>query len=145
MKSPMFVAVLSSLAITLPLATRSIAQSQFPSDLQVVTPELHARVTDITTGPGAGFFNAHPWQFKVSKDGNGYIYSGKNIETDRGIRLAGGRVTKAQGKHVYKWNNAGTIYQVTWRVADPMYARLQVFDRQGKALLNKLMWTPIGN
>jgi hypothetical protein len=144
MKSSIFLATVT-LAIVVMFAPTSLAQIHAPNLRQPIRPEFSARAIDITTAPGAGFFNAHPWEIKIFKDGDSYIYSGKNIDTKTGISLANGRLTKSQGKHFYKWRNSGTIYQVTWRATDPLYARLQVFDRQGKEILNKLMWTPTGD
>jgi RecG-like helicase len=143
MKLPIFLAILSIAIATSPWANRSLAHSHNQNTAHTRS-QMQAGMTDITTSPAVGFFNAHPWHFKISKEGNSYIYSGKNIETNRGIDLAGGKMLRSQGKQIYKWSN-GTIYQVTWRATDPMYARLQVFDRQGKEVLNKLMWTPTGN
>jgi hypothetical protein len=143
MKSLLVLAAGSLLATGSPFSPISLALSH--QQTSPLHSQLHAGITDITTSPAAGFFNAHPWEIKISKDGNSYIYSGKNIDTKTSISLASGRLTKSQGKHFYKWRNSGTLYQVTWQPTDPMYARLQVFDGRGKTLLNKLMWTPPEN
>jgi hypothetical protein len=133
--------VLSALAIStvmLPFSAGAIAQP--------VSSQMYAsRLADITSGPGEGFFNAHPWEIKVSRDDNGYVYSGKNIVTNTGITLAGGKLRMADGKHFYRWNNSGTVYLVTWQPGDPNYARVQVLGKNGREILNKLMWTPTGD
>ncbi len=133
--------VLSALAISnvmLPFSAGAIEQ---PARSQMYA----SRLADITTGPGEGFFNAHPWEIKVSRDDNGYVYSGKNIVTKTGITLAGGKLRTADGKHFYRWNNSGTVYLVTWQPGDPNYARVQVLGKNGREILNKLMWTPTGD
>jgi hypothetical protein len=123
--------VLSALAIStvmLPFSAGAIAQP--------VSSQMYAsRLAD----------NAHPWEIKVSRDDNGYVYSGKNIVTNTGITLAGGKLRMADGKHFYRWNNSGTVYLVTWQPGDPNYARVQVLGKNGREILNKLMWTPTGD
>ena len=140
MKPRIFSAILSILTIVVSFSTVS-------SIVQPVRAEIYASAVDITSEFGEGLFVKDTWEVKIFKDGskgNRYIYSGKQIGT-KGISLGGGRLTKSGGKHFYKWNNSGTVYQVTWQPQDPLYARVQVFDPRGKAIFNKLMWTPIGD
>lgn len=132
MKPGIILSALSILTIALPLSAVSISQS--------VRAELHAQADDITalsTG-GTSFFVSNDWEVSISRDGNGYIYSGKKTGK-QGITVVGGRLTKSGGKHFYKWNNAGTVYQVTWRPTDPNFARVQAFDRSGREVFNNLM------
>ncbi|WP_310421956.1 hypothetical protein [Chamaesiphon sp. VAR_48_metabat_135_sub] len=137
MKPEIFLSVLSILAISVPLANvASIAQP--------VHTELYAQAVDITSQSGEALFVKDRWEIKIFKDGNRYIYAGGQVGS-RGIRLTGGRLTKSGGKHFYKWNNAGTVYQVTWQPQDPLYARIQVFNPRGSEIFNNLMWTPIGD
>ena len=138
MKSAIVLSVLAILTATVPFSAGAIAQ---PAPAQMYA----SRLADITTGPGEGFFNANPWEIKVSRDDNGYVYSGKNIVTKTGITLAGGRLRTADGKHFYRWNNSGTVYLVTWQPGDPNFARVQVFGKNGREILNQLMWTPTGD
>jgi hypothetical protein len=139
-KPAIFLSILSVATISLPLVTIS-------SIVEPVRAESYASAVDITSQFGEGLFVKDTWEVKIFKDGNKgnrYIYSGKQIGT-KGISLAGGRLTKSGGKHFYKWNNSGTIYQVTWQPADPLYARVQVFDPRGRQIFNNLMWTPVGD
>jgi hypothetical protein len=70
--------------------------------------------------------------------GETYAYSMKNSKTKKNLVLQGGKLTKANGKYYYKWNNRGTIYQVTWKPSDAEYARVEVFDR-GHKVFNQLL------
>lgn len=135
MRSAIVLSVLTILTATATFASEAIAQ---PAPTQMYAN----RLPDITTGRGEGFFNAHPWNITVSRDDNGYVYAGKNVVTKTGITLAGGKLRMADGKHFYRWNNSGTVYLVTWQPGDPNYARVQVFGKNGREILNQLMWTP---
>ncbi len=112
MKSAIAFSALSFLTIrqSLPIAaveplTQNIAQP--------LSAKLHAQTVDITNTPKwKGYFFQNPWEIKVSRNGNNYIYAGKNNNTNKGIRITGGRLMRSGGKHFYKWNNGGTIYQV---------------------------------
>lgn len=136
MKPAIFLAVVSIL-VTVPLSTRS-------SIAQPSRAELYTQAVDITSQSGEALFVKDRWEVRIFKNGNRYIYAGRQ-SGERGISLTGGRLTKAGGKHFYKWNNSGTIYQVTWQPADPLYARVQVFDSRGSEIFNNLMWTPVGD
>ena len=133
MKSAMMLSILSILTISLPLAVVSIAQP--------VRAELQAEAGDILSITSEGklaVFVTNSWEVVIAKDVNGYTYSGKK-NGRRGIKISGGRLIKSGGKHFYKWNNAGTIYQIVWQPTDPHFARLQAFDLRGKEIFNELM------
>ncbi len=117
---------------------------ELPTEHHTSRTQLVARSVDITTQYGQALFVKDNWEVKISRDGNRFIYSGGE-NGKRGISLANGRLIRSQGKHFYKWNNAGTIYLVTWQPADPDFARVQVFDAGGSEIFNKLMWTPPEN
>jgi hypothetical protein len=148
MKLAIVLPALSLFAVTFLCSSRSIAAAipQAPASAEhcISRAELIARSVDITTQYGQALFVKDNWEVKISRDGNRFIYSGGE-HGKRGISLANGRLIKSGGKHFYKWNNAGTIYQVTWQPADPNFARVQVFDAGGSEIFNKLMWTPPEN
>jgi hypothetical protein len=139
MKLAIVLSALSLFAFTATCPSRSIA-----AEHRTIHPQLLARSVDITTQYGQALFVKDGWEVKISRDGNRFIYSGGE-NGKRGISLANGRLIKSGSKHVYKWNNAGTIYQVTWQPADPNFARVRVFDAGGNEIFNKLMWTPTGD
>jgi hypothetical protein len=136
-KVAVFLGALSSLAIAVPNAA-------LPFPDRVVRLALQNRLVDITSQFGQALFVKNEWEIKIFKAGNRYIYSGKQ-RGKPGIRLTGGKLTRAGGKHLYTWNNAGTIYRVTWQPQDPGYARIQVFEPRDREIFNELMWTPVGN
>ncbi len=105
---------------------------------QPTHPELYTKSFDITASPGNGLFIADGWEVKISKSSNGYTYQGKNSNVS--ITLFRGRSIKAGDKHIYKWNNSGTVYQVTWQPTDPKYIRVKIFNPRSKEIFNKLMW-----
>jgi hypothetical protein len=148
MKLAIVLPALSLFAVTFLCSSRSIAaaipQAPASAEHRISRAELIARSVDITTQYGQALFVKDNWEVKISRDGNRFIYSGGE-HGKRGISLANGRLIKSGGKHCYKWNNAGTIYQVTWQPADPNFARVQVFDAGGSEIFNKLMWTPPEN
>jgi hypothetical protein len=139
--------VLSAVVLYVPFVSSSVAaampQSATGADRSADATRT-ARAVDITTQYGQALFIRDRWEVKIARDGNRFIYSGGE-SGKRGISLANGRLVKAGDKHLYKWNNGGTIYQVTWQPADPNFARVQVFDPKGSEIFNKLMWTPPEN
>jgi hypothetical protein len=147
MKLAIVLPALSLFAVTVLCSSRSIAAAMpqaLPTEHHTSRTQLVARSVDITTQYGQALFVKDNWEVKISRDGNRFIYSGGE-NGKRGISLANGRLIRSQGKHFYKWNNAGTIYLVTWQPADPDFARVQVFDAGGSEIFNKLMWTPPEN
>jgi hypothetical protein len=117
------------------------------STVQPVRADFQPKAGDITTPDGAyegANFSGDGWQIQILKNSKGYIYSAKKNGIKE-IRIANGKLTKSGGKHIYKWNNGGTTYQVTWRPIDIHYARVQIFDRNGKEIFNKLMWNSDGD
>ncbi|WP_309736071.1 hypothetical protein [Chamaesiphon sp. OTE_75_metabat_556] len=147
MKLAIVLPALSLFAVTVLCSSRSIAAAmpqELPTEHHTSRTQLVARSVDITTQYGQALFVKDNWEVKISRDGNRFIYSGGE-NGKRGISLANGRLIRSQGKHFYKWNNAGTIYLVTWQPADPDFARVQVFDAGGSEIFNKLMWTPPEN
>jgi hypothetical protein len=147
MKLAVVLPALSLFVVTVLCSSRSIAAAmpqELPAEHHTSRTQLVARSVDITTQYGQSLFIKDNWEVKISRDGNRFIYSGGE-NGKRGISLANGRLVKSGGKHFYKWNNAGTIYLVTWQPADPDFARVQVFDAGGSEIFNKLMWTPPEN
>jgi hypothetical protein len=105
-------------------------------------------ITAMTTGI-CGVFTGNNWGLEVTDDYTGvpnhYDYSMTKYEskkneviTKKNVFSRGGRLTKADGKHYYRWNNGGTIYQVTWKPSDSEYARVEVFER-GNKVFNQLL------
>lgn len=138
--------VLSAVVLSMPFVSTSVAampQSATAADRSSRAIRI-TRAVDITTHYGQALFIRDGWEVKIARDGNRFIYSGGE-SGKRGISLANGRLVKSGNKHLYKWNNGGTIYQVTWQPADPNFARVQVFDPNGSEIFNKLMWTPPEN
>ncbi len=145
MKFTIICTVIAVLAATYPLSTLALA----PTDAINISPamrQLHARETDITNASAStGYFFTDNWEIKVSRNGNNYgngnsyIYAGRNSKTRDAISLAGGKLTRSEGRHFYKWRNGGTIYLVTWQPDDPNFARVQIFNPDGKEIFNKLM------
>ncbi|WP_310489774.1 hypothetical protein [Chamaesiphon sp. VAR_69_metabat_338] len=140
--------VLSAFVLYTPLASSSVAAAMpqpATAEHQSSRATRTARAVDITTQyDGQALFIRDRWEVKIARDGDRFIYSGGE-SGKRGISLANGQLTKFGDKHLYKWNNAGTIYRVTWQPTDPNFARVQVFDAKGSELFNKLMWTPPEN
>jgi hypothetical protein len=117
------------------------------STAQPIRAQSNPKTVDITTPDGAyegANFSGDGWQIQIVKNSKGYIYSAKKNGAKE-IKIANGKLTKSGGKHIYKWNNSGIIYQVTWRPIDIHYARVQIFDRSGKEIFNKLMWNSDGD
>jgi hypothetical protein len=138
--------VLSAFVLYTPLASSSVAAAmpQLATADRSAPATRIARAVDITTHYGQALFIRDRWEVKIARDGTRFIYSGGE-SGKRGISLANGQLVKSGDKHLYKWNNEGTIYQVTWQPADPNFARVQVFDAKGSEIFNKLMWTPPEN
>ncbi|MBD2425827.1 hypothetical protein [Phormidium sp. FACHB-1136] len=53
--------------------------------------------------------------------------------------LSGATESGTRDRQIYTWRNGGHRYQVTWRPSDPDYIRLQVFDPNGRELVNNLL------
>jgi hypothetical protein len=155
MKPALALPALSILTITILCSTRSVTAA-LPKGINQPIPKFHAETGDITTIVGGGEFyhdelgnaptyrHLAKWYVTVSRKGNSYIYSAhKQIiasgKKEREIRLAKGRLSKAGGKHFYRWQNGGTVYQVTWKPSDPNFARVRVFAPGGKEIFNQLM------
>jgi hypothetical protein len=75
---------------------------------------------------------------EIDRQDGGYVYLMENHRLGTKINLSGGKLTKLNGKHYYKWHNQGTIYQVTWQPRNSGYARVQAFNR-GKRVFNQLL------
>jgi hypothetical protein len=93
---------------------------------------------DITTNAPARSFVDNNWGLRIHRTGSTYTYSIKNFQTQKYFELKKGRLIQTNGKHYYKWNNKGTLYQVIWNPNDPDYARVQAFE-QGKQIFNQLL------
>jgi hypothetical protein len=113
-----------------------------PALAQPEHPQLYVKSFDVTSPPGNGLFIADGWEVKISKSVNGYTYQGKNSNTNASITLFRGRSIQAGDKYLYKWNNSGTVYQMTWKPTDPKYVRVKIFNPLGQEIFNKLMWNP---
>jgi hypothetical protein len=134
--------MLSTKSIVVKIATISIATPVimlFLVSPSQSTPVRDRSTTDITTKLyPCGHFMGNKWSLEVGKNERGYTYFMQNSRSSTNLDLAGGRLTKANGTHYYKWNNRGTIYQVIWKPRDSEYARVQAFDG-GKQVVNQLL------
>jgi hypothetical protein len=147
MKSTILSTLLAVLTATSPLSILVLPTLAQTDGINIPRPQqLSAKANDITTGSASkGYFFTNDWEIKVSRNGNNYgngtsyIYAGRNSKTRDSISLAGGRLTRSEGKHFYKWRNGSTIYLVTWQPEDPNSARVQIFNPGGKEIFNKLM------
>lgn len=133
--------MLNTKLIVVKIATTSIATPVIM--LSLVSPSQSIvkdrSTTDIATKLSpCGHFTGNKWSLEVGKNASGYTYFMQNYRYGTNLDLGGGRLTKVNGKHYYKWNNRGTIYQVTWKPRDSEYARVQAFD-QGKQVVNQLL------
>jgi hypothetical protein len=113
-----------------------------PALAQPDQSQIYVTSRDVTSSPGDGLFIADGWEVKIFKSSNGYTYQGKNSATNASITLFRGRSIKAGDKYLYKWNNSGTVYQLTWKPTDPKYVRVKIFSPRGQEIFNKLMWNP---
>jgi hypothetical protein len=121
------------------IATSLVITSLFLLSM-VRSVRAKSKPADIAAMTGAcGTFLDKNWMLDVGNGrGSSYTYSMKNYRTKKDLILYGGKIARANGKHYYKWNNRGTIYQVTWKPSDPEYARVEAFDR-GKQVFNQLL------
>lgn len=127
------VVILSSISISAPITIFALCTPA----LSILGRERS--VTDISTKlMPCGHFAAKYWSLDVGKQDGSYTYSMQNTRTGTKIDLIGGRLIRANGKHYYKWNNRGTIYQVIWQPSDSEYARVQAFEG-GRQVFNKLL------
>jgi hypothetical protein len=143
MKFTTWLTALLACTVANPLSTVALAKA---NHLGTPIGNLYAEDVDMTTASASkGYFFTDDWEIKISRNGNNYgngnsyIYAGRNSKTKDAISLAGGRLIRSEGKHFYKWRNAGTVYLVTWQPDDPNFARLQIFNPSGKEIFNKLM------
>ncbi|MBE9114412.1 hypothetical protein IQ249_00740 [Lusitaniella coriacea LEGE 07157] len=116
-----------ALATFIGLATPAIADI-------ALTPPVMAQVPVPT-----GYFQDRTWAVSVGFDGQSFSYYGRNKQTGDAIELYGDRVTGTPQRRVYIWNNNGYIYQVAWRPSDPDLIRVQVFNPNGREILNRLL------
>jgi hypothetical protein len=121
---PSLIIILIAGAITFPISKQQ-ARAASPSK-------------DITTNAPTRSFVDNNWGLRIHRTDHTYTYSIKNFKTEKYFELKNGRLTKTNGKHYYKWNNKGTIYQVIWNPNDPDYARVQAFQT-GKQVFNQLL------
>lgn len=100
--------------------------------------KLQAEKTNNTEFP-SGNFSDDNWLISLWYENSTYHYKGTNLRTGDSISLQGVRVSGSHQRHVYTWKNGNYLYQVTWQPRDFYYIRLQVFDPNGKQLLNRLL------
>ncbi len=130
MKKLTILAALSILAIAAPISAVAAAPKQ---------AEVYIQPPDITNSDAHGGFGAGYAQLTILKSAGKYTYKMYNSDTESTVTLTRGRLTRSSDKHFYEWNDAGTIYRVTWQPADPRYARLQIFDLRNRETFNQLM------
>ena len=80
------------------------------------------------------------WSVTLSYSNNAYYYYGQNNKNGANITLAGASASGNRQRQVYTWNNSGIRYQVTWRPNDPNTIRVQVIGRNGRLILNRLLY-----
>lgn len=122
---------LSAIAVSALLACATPAIALAPS----FTLSARATSNDI---PRTEYAN-QDWLISVRKSGGDYIYTGINQRNGKKIVLYGCNVSRRHDRVVYRWQNKGTVYQVSWRPSESAYARLQVFSPHGKTLINALL------
>jgi hypothetical protein len=91
-----------------------------------------------------GDFSDGNWMITLYYDNNVRHYHGWNLKTGDTISLSGGTVSGDSRRWVYSWLNDDYIYEVSWRPSDPNIIRLQVFDPNGKTIVNRLMTKQTG-
>jgi hypothetical protein len=79
------------------------------------------------------------WTVALYYENNVRHYYGRNLKTGDTITLSGGAVSGDNQRWVYSWLNDDYIYEVAWRPNDPDVIRLQVFDPNGRTIVNRLM------
>jgi hypothetical protein len=85
------------------------------------------------------YYANNDWSILVERRGGDYVYTGINQHNGKKIVLYGCNVSRRHGRVVYRWQNKGTVYQVSWRSSDSAFARLQVFSPSGRTLINTLV------
>lgn len=102
-------------------------------------------VVDIATDRAAiaqpiGTFQNGTWLVTIDYDVNNVLtYDGYKKTTGDSISLRGVRVAGTPQRRLYIWDNNGYTYQVAWRPADPSFIRVQVFQPNGREILNELL------
>ncbi len=86
-----------------------------------------------------GVFQDDIWVVSLDFVNNAMTYYGENKRTGASIYLSGASVGGTTQRRIYTWNNAGTRYQITWQPSDPSFVRVQVFQPNGREILNRLL------
>lgn len=89
-----------------------------------------------------GTFSNRTWKVTFGFDDQGtYTYTGVNQRNGDSIFLANGYIDDSNyARTVTTWNNSGYVYQVAWRPNDPNVMRLEVFQPNGRRILNQLLY-----
>lgn len=101
--------------------------------------DLLAPMAAIADAPITGDYMDDQWFVSLWFESGSLHYQGVDRRTGRTLRLAGATESGSTQRQVYTWRNGGHRYQVSWRPADPDFVRLQVFDPNGRELVNSLL------
>jgi len=90
---------------------------------------------------GSFIDNNGEWEITLWFENGTYQYYGENYYSGDTLSLSGARQTRNSnpGRREYIWDNGAYEYLVAWQPSDPDFVRLQVFDPNGREILNRLM------
>ncbi|MGK7878219.1 MAG: hypothetical protein AB4426_34405 [Xenococcaceae cyanobacterium] len=88
----------------------------------------------------SGDFRDNTWSVSLWYTNNAYYYKGENLRTGDSLSLAGAQVSGNRQRPVYTWRNDAYRYQVAWQPKDSNVIRLQVFNPNGRLILNRLLY-----
>jgi hypothetical protein len=120
---------LSTLAcvICIGIATPVIATATLPTTVMAAPQQPN------------GLYMDKDWAVFLEFRGGTYHYRGTNNHSGKALELAGASIGGSKTRRTYTWNNAGTLYRITWQPQDPDFVRLQVISPSGKELMNRLL------
>lgn len=87
-----------------------------------------------------GTFEDSEWSVTIDYYKNALSYYGINLRTGDSLSLRGARVSGNPQRWIYTWTNGDVRYQVAWQPRDPEVIRVQVFNRTGREILNRILY-----
>ncbi|MEM8641219.1 MAG: hypothetical protein AAGG51_20745 [Cyanobacteria bacterium P01_G01_bin.54] len=116
------------LALLLGISAPAIAPT-----VSLESPAIAQATLPIGQWLGGGF------EVNIAYFDNALHYHGYDLRNGSSLHLVGATVSGDRSRRLYTWRNGGHRYQVAWQPNDPEVIRLQVFDPNGRQLINTLM------
>ncbi|MBF2066620.1 MAG: hypothetical protein IGS39_19690 [Calothrix sp. C42_A2020_038] len=92
----------------------------------------------------AGTQTRNDWLVSLQRVGQTYMYRGTNLSNGSSIEIATyPRLSGNKQRQVYTWTKNRHRYQISFRPNDPSVIRLQVFNPNGREILNRILQSAV--